>query len=249
MKRYTGIVLLLAACLLPSLCFGQGKAAPTKSEQKGVAHPKPQTSTRTEAAPPGHSLVPSKQLTAKSYADSAAFEKAFKDLFTEIKPEVTIKEKTEALFKRNIIGLKLNSADSSKLFDSILRLVDQKRDEQILHDAYRANFSAEELKSLTTFFKTSAGKQYLKSELRLMNARLSEADNYVNGIVNRGIMPYRIAQRPPSKPQAPGATPGAPGTPASGASMRGPSRAMTPQDGGKDSTHRISMPGAPMPGK
>jgi len=171
------------------------KVDASKKDGKAVVPAKPgiNPSVKPSVQPSaGASLVPSNQ---KSYADSAAFQKAFAELFPLIRPQATIKDRTMQNFAMNSRRLDLTSQDSLRLLDSVLKTIDASRDEQILFASYRAVFTAEEIKGLAAFLKTPAGKHFLEVEPRLMQARTSEIERYISGVVSKALMPYRIAQQ------------------------------------------------------
>jgi hypothetical protein len=133
-----------------------------------------------------------------SYPDSAAFQTEFNELYLLIKPTPDIQERTETSLKRMAQMFKTRGIDSAKAYDSVKKAIDPSMDQKILFNAYRSQFSAEELKTIVAFFKTPAGKHYLEVENKLFPARNAEIDQYVGRTVNKVVMPM-------GKPPAPGA--------------------------------------------
>ena len=175
---------LLILCIATSLGYGQ--------QQKGSV-----------VAPPENT----KDVT---YKDSVQFKKEFKELYPLIKPTPNVRERTETAFERMSRSFKPRGIDSAKAYDSVMKHLDPTMDEKILFDAYRAEFSAEELKSLVAFFKTPAGKHYLEVQPRLLAAH-GQIDQYVMHTINQVIMPMsKPMQRPTGAP--PRGMPPHPGT-------------------------------------
>ena len=168
--------------------------------------------TGTPPVPPGmHPPHPGMQTTrsVKTYPDSVEFKKEFAELYPLIKPVPGVKERAETQFERMSRMFKSRGIDSAKAYDSVMKEIDPKKDEEILFDTYRADFSAEELKGLVTFFKTPVGKHYLEVEQHLIMAR-SEVDSYVGRTVQHiiGTMAKPV-ETPAGLPQGrPGMRPG-----------------------------------------
>ena len=148
--------------------------------------------------PPAH---PGMEMTVlkSSYPDSTAFNAAFKELLPLIRPTPTIKERAETMIGHMGHMFQARGIDSAKAYDSVMKNIDPAMDEKLLFNAYRAQFSAEELKSMIPFFKTAAGKHYLEVEAHLVSARTSEIEMYVNRTVNKTVMPMgKQMEMPPS---------------------------------------------------
>lgn len=181
----------------------------------------------TKQAPKSTSKSAAKESAAEKKgnprADSLKFEAAFKELFPLIRPTQTIKERGQTNLARMSRMFKAQGIDSAKAYDSALAALNPNEDEKILSDAFRGTFSAEEIKSLVAFFKSPTGKHYLEVEPRIMGARNSMIEQYVQRTINQVIMPmrkpmeHRPGQMPPGgpgmrgRPGQPGMNPGGPG--------------------------------------
>src|ERR1700733_7068311 len=150
MKKY----LVLSVLLFASSAFAQQPGMPP---QMGGG--------RMMGAPP----MEKKPYVA--YADSVQFKAQFKELLPLIRPTPTVQERAEKMFARMAPMFKTRGVDSAKAYDTVMKSIDKSKDEEILFDAYREAFSAEELKTVTTFFKSPAGKHYLEVEGKLSDAR------------------------------------------------------------------------------
>lgn len=140
-----------------------------------------------------------------SYPDSVAFNAEFKELYPLVKPSPSIKERAETMLAHMGTTYKTQDIDSAKAHDTVMKILDLEKDKQLLFNAYRAQFSAEELKPIIAFFKTSAGKHYLEVESYLYSARLGQIDQYVRGNVygvlkrmgKPGQSPNAMMRKPP----------------------------------------------------
>jgi hypothetical protein len=141
---------------------------------------------------------------ALSTADSAKLKAAFKELYSSIRPAQTMKERTDMALRRMDRMFKMQGIDSAKAHDSVMAAINMNQDEALLFNAYADAFTADEIKSLATFFKTPAGKHYLEVEPRLIGAK-SQVDQYIQRTVNMVTMPMR---KPVEHKEG---TPGAPG--------------------------------------
>ncbi|MDP4200225.1 MAG: DUF2059 domain-containing protein [Bacteroidota bacterium] len=207
MKYLLSIVLVL---LLASSAMAQKPKAPKEKLAPG------RTAATEEKAPP--------------QSDSVKFKAAFKELYPLIRVTPTIKERAEAQLQRMSRMFKMQGIDSAHAVDSVMLALNPNEDETILFNAYRENFTADELKSLVAFFKTPSGKHYLEIEPRLVGARSGQIEQYIQRTINTVIMPMR---KPMQRP--PGMGPGGPG------GMRGPG--MRPRPG-----MRPGQPGMPPEG-
>ena len=152
--------------------------------------------------PPGRTAAP--PVAPKSYPDSVKFKEAFKELFLLIKPAQSVRERTQNAFLGMSRSFKTRGVDSAKAWDSVSKKIDDNQDEKILFDAYRKEFTAEELKSITTFMKSPAGKHYFEVE-----AHLSSAKSMLTTSVQRGV---QATVGPMMKPiERPAGLPGGPG--------------------------------------
>jgi hypothetical protein len=174
-------------------------------------HPVPPPGMPPGGAPPGQIPPMQQQMLKSSYPDSTAFNAAFKELFPLIRPTPTIKERAETMLGHMGHLFQARQIDSAKAYDSVMKVIDHSMDEKILFNAYRLQFTAEELKSMIAFFKTPAGKHYLEVESRLVSARNGEIDQYVNKTVNRTVMP--MGKQPETPPSMRGGAPGSMGHP------------------------------------
>ncbi len=138
---------------------------------------------------PGHPGMETMTALKSSYPDSAAFQTEFNELYVLIKPTPDIQERTETSLRRMSQRFKAQSIDSATAYDSVKKAIDPSMDQKILFNAYRSQFSAEDLKTIVVFFKTPAGKHYLEVENKLFPARNSEIDQYVGRTINKIVMP------------------------------------------------------------
>jgi len=136
---------------------------------------------------------------AEKYSDSVQFKAEFKELYALIKPTPTVSERAERSFESMSRMFKARGVDSVATYDSVMKVLDQSMDEKILYETYRRDFSAEELKPLIAFFKTSAGKHYLEIEGQLMAARSQAIDGYVRRTITSVITPM---MKPMTRPQS-----------------------------------------------
>lgn len=141
-----------------------------------------------------------------SYPDSVAFNATFKELLPLIRPMPTIRERAQTMVSHMGNMFRSRGIDSVKAYDSVMKGIDPNMDEKILFTAYRAEFSAEELKSMIPFFKTPAGKHYLEVENHLTTARNGQIDIYISRTVNKIVVPMgKQMDMPPSlHPGGPG---------------------------------------------
>gem|GEM_PF-3118210 len=160
---------LLFVCFLTSMALAQPGMMPMRDAQPPVKH--------------------------GPFKDSVEFKTEFNALYPLIRPTPNVRERAQVMLTRMSPMFKSRGMDSARAYDSAMKSLDLSMDEKILFDAYRAEFSAEELKSLAAFFKTPAGKHYLEVEPRLVNARTTEIDQYIARTVYHSLMPMM----PPSQ--------------------------------------------------
>ncbi|SRR5581483_2032596 len=158
-----------------------------------------------QAQPGAMRMAPPSNAHHEVYKDSAQFKAAFKELYPLIKPTPNVRERTQMMFERMSRMFKARDIDSAAAYDSVMKALDPNMDEKLLFDAYRAQFSAEELKALTAFFKTPAGKHYLEVGSRLQMASGSELDQYISRTIAMAIRPM---MKLPEHPAMPGRRPG-----------------------------------------
>jgi Uncharacterized protein conserved in bacteria (DUF2059) len=200
------IVIVLSFLLMASGAFAQTPGGVPPGMPPGM--PPPMSGGAHIPHPPMETTV-----LKSSYPDSTAFNAAFKELYAIIKPTPTIKERTETMMEHMSHMFQARGIDSVAAYDSVMKAVDFNKDEKILFTAYRAQFSAEEIKAMIPFFKTPTGKHYLEVETHLVTARNTEINQYVNQTVNNAVRPLsKGVMTPPSmRGNAPGM--GQPGTP------------------------------------
>jgi hypothetical protein len=161
--------------------------------------------------PPGRS-VQREPAAMKGYSDSAKFVAAFKELYPSIKQTPGIRERAEQSFQQMSRMFKARGVDSAAAYDSVMKKIDPGMDEKLMFDAYRKEFTADEIKSLTTFVKSPIGKHYLEVEGRLSAAR-NQTSSYIQRTIQSTIQPMmKPIERPAARPGQPGA-PGMPGRP------------------------------------
>ncbi len=182
------LAMLLVLCAMSS----SGSAQTSKE---------PQTSL-----PPGRTSAPA--TPAKSYPDSVKFKEAFKEIYALIKPPIGIRERTTQTFLQMSRNFKARGVDSSVAWDSVKKKIDTTMDEKLMFDAYRKEFTAEELKAVTVFMKSPAGKHYFEVEQHLNNAK-SQLASYVQRSVSSTIGPMmKPIERPAGANNRLGGTPG-----------------------------------------
>ena len=140
------------------------------------------------------------------YKDSVQFKAEFNALYPLIRPTPNVRERAEAMLGRMGPMFRARGIDSVKARDTAMNAIDPAMDKKLLFDAYRAEFSASELKPLAAFFKTPAGKHFLEVEGRLFLARNGEIDQYIARTIYRAIMPMMK----PMPPRPEGVMPPAP---------------------------------------
>jgi hypothetical protein len=191
------IVIFLSFLLMASGAFAQNSG----TLPGGVPPPPPMSGGAHIPHPPMETTV-----LKSSYPDSTAFNAAFKELYAIIKPTPTIKERAETMIEHMSHMFQARGIDSVAAYDSVMKALDLNKDEKILFIAYRAQFTAEEIKAMIPFFKTPTGKHYLEVESHLVTARNGEINQYVNQTVNNALRPMnKGVMTPPSmRSNAPG---------------------------------------------
>ncbi len=140
------------------------------------------------------------------YKDSVQFKAEFNALYPLIRPTPNVRERAETMLGRMGPMFRARGIDSVKARDTAMNAIDPAMDKKLLFDAYRAEFSASELKPLAAFFKTPAGQHFLEVEGRLFLARNGEIDQYIARTIYRAIMPMMK----PMPPRPEGVMPPAP---------------------------------------
>ncbi len=187
MKYSTSFVLL---CLSASLaCAQPGMRPDMRPEMQPPVQP--QMLTATQHGP---------------YKDSAAFNAAFAELYPLIRPTPNVRETAEQMLSRMGPVFKIRHIDSTQAFDTAMQAIDPNMDKKILFDAYRAQFSATEIKELAHFFKTPVGRHYLEVELPLAFARTNELQQQIAQTIYRALAPMMktaAEKRSEAKPEPP----------------------------------------------
>lgn len=137
------------------------------------------------------------------YKDSVEFKKAFEELYPLIRPTPNVRESAEAMLSHMGPMLRTRGIDSAKAYDTAMKALDPNLDRTILFNAYRAEFSAEEMKSLVAFFKTPVGQHYLEVEGQIVMARTREIQEGVAQTVYRALEPMMRAAAPKPDHSAP----------------------------------------------
>jgi hypothetical protein len=121
---------------------------------------------------------------------------------------MTIRQRAETEFQRMCRTFKARGVDSLEAYQKVMTSIDPTMDEQILYNAYRAEFTADDIKALTVFFKSPTGKHYLEAESKIQPARAGMIDAYVRRTVGSVISPM---MKPVERRTTPGAArPGMP---------------------------------------
>lgn len=195
-----------------SLIVGTSAMAQAPSESQPPAKtrtPKKERQQLPEGAEPGRTMKPSRgagKLLA-SYADSNEFNKALMELYSIIKPKVTIEERAQKIFLQNARTFaRTGVTDSLKAYEAAMKAVDPKLDYELIYATYRSQLTAEELRAWVDFVKTPAGKKILEVGDKLLAADDRLIETQVRRSVNTAIAPFR-------KPKAPKAQDGENGTP------------------------------------
>lgn len=193
MKKY----LVIAFALVATSTFALSTSALAQAPEKKPAKP-----TRE---PAGRTLKPSKEMALKeSYPDSVEFKKAFEELYSIVKPEESIKERTEKVFKQQSRTFTRNGIDSAKAHEAVFAAIDPNMDREIIYTTYRTSLTAEELKSWIAFIKTPAGKKILEVGNRLLTSSESKVDQTIRRTVSNAIASLR---KPVQKAVAPNGQP------------------------------------------
>lgn len=138
----------------------------------------------------------SRSALAASYADSAEFNKAFVELYSIIKPKVSIQERTDKIFTSMARSFDRTGVDSVKAYEAVMKGVDPKLDHELIYTTYRSQLTAEELKGWIAFLKTPAGKKVLAVGEKLLAADDKQIDSQVRRNVNTAIAPLRQPRSP-----------------------------------------------------
>jgi len=145
-------------------------------------------------------------VTHGPYKDSVEFKTEFDVLYPLIRSTPNVRERAAMMFARMAPMLKARGIDSAKAYDTAMKAIDPMMDKTMLFEAYRAEFSADELKPLAAFFKTPAGKHYLEVEPQLAAARNGDLDRYIARTMYTSILPMMK----PMPPRPEGVMPPAP---------------------------------------
>lgn len=155
--------------------------------------------------PAGRSMRPSKEVQPpRQYADSNEFNKAFKEFYPIVQPKVTMQERFEKLFKQQSRSFAKQGVDSARAYEAASKALDPNFDREHIFNSYRAQLTAEELKTLTQFFKTSAGQKFLTSGAKLLAANGLEIEQQLRRVVTTAIAPLR---KPVARPVRDGVAP------------------------------------------
>ncbi len=163
------IVIVLSVLCMASIAFAQVPSMSPPVHLPG---------TNKMMPPPVEPVV-----LKSSYPDSVAFNAEFKELYPLVKATPTVKERAETMLAHMGTMYAKQGIDSAKAYDSVMKNLDFEKDKLLLFNAYRAQFSAEELKPIIAFYKTPTGKHYLEVESYLYSARVGQIDQYVRGNV------------------------------------------------------------------
>jgi hypothetical protein len=178
--------------------------------------------------------MPQPVVLKSSYPDSTAFNEEFKQLYPLIKPTPSITERAEMILAHSGNLYHNQGVDSVKARDSVMARLNPHMDDTLLYRAYRAQFTAEELKPIIAFFKTPAGKHFLEVESYTMSARTGQIDQYVKSNVHNVLSKMAKPVEMPNgmrKPPAPGSMPPGmmpPGSMPPGATSTGMPQPPTP---------------------
>lgn len=123
------------------------------------------------------------------YKDSVEFNKAFAELYPLIRPTPNVRESAETMIARMAPMFRARGIDSAKAYDTAMKAIDPTMDRTILFNAFRAEFSAEEMRSLVAFFKTPVGQHYLEVEPPILMARTREIQEGIAQTIYRSLEP------------------------------------------------------------
>ncbi len=140
-------------------------------------------------APPKHA----------TYKDSTQFNAEFNALYPLIRPTPSVRERTVKMFQQMSGIFEARGMDSAKAYAIAMKAIDPTMDKKILFNAYRAEFTAKELKPIIAFFKTPAGRHYLKVEDRLVKARNGAIEEYIARTIYGALLPMMKSARPPAR--------------------------------------------------
>jgi hypothetical protein len=170
--------------------------------QEQPAAPKTRKSAKERTAPeggePGRTMKPSRGSgkLAESYADSTEFNKAFLELYTIIKPKVTIEERAQKAFAQSSRSFARTGVDSAMAYEAVMKTVNPKLDYELIYTTYRSQLTADELKGWVAFLKTPAGKKILDVGDKLLDADDKLIETQVRRSINTAIAPLRKPKTP-----------------------------------------------------
>jgi hypothetical protein len=130
----------------------------------------------------------------KQYADSAEFEKTFKEFYPLVKPKGTIREVAEKQVDRQLATLIKQGVDSAEVINVAYAGLDEDAAYKIYFETYRQKLTAKELKAYLAFLKTPEGAKVQSVTLELSRA-LAEVNNYVTKTINTNLTPIRSTLR------------------------------------------------------
>jgi hypothetical protein len=131
----------------------------------------------------------------KSYADSAEFAKAFKELYPLVKqPKLTIRQFAEKQVEYQLKALIRQGADSAKVVKTAYVGLDEDAAYKLYYQVYREKLTAKEIKAYAAFLKTPEGQKIIEANAELGRAP-AEVNSYVMRTVNTNLMPFHTEMR------------------------------------------------------
>jgi hypothetical protein len=182
--------ILVLSLFVGTSAMAQGQAAPEKRK------PTKERPALPKGAEPGRTMKPSRGAgkLAASYADSNEFNKAFIELYSIIKPKVTVQERAQSIFLQNARTFARTGVDSVKAHEAVMKAVNPKLDYELIYATYRAQLTAEELSAWVSFIKTPAGRKIMEVGDKLLAADDKLIESQVRRTVNTAIAPLRQAK-------------------------------------------------------
>lgn len=165
-------------------------------KEKQAKKPSVASPAATMPSIPVNPVADARKRTAapKEYADSAEFNKTFKEIYSLLKPKGTIREFAEKQVDRQLQALVRQGADSVAVVKAAYTGLDEDASYKIYFDTYREKLTAKELKVYLAFLKTPEGAKIQSVNMELNRAQ-AEVTRYVSQTVMTNLTPIRTAMQ------------------------------------------------------